>query len=175
MPRRLARTGRIEPCLLQREVPLSRTVSILNEHQGWIVSQPLGLLNHGQLILCDKPFAEELCDGGDEGDGIEDIPCGVDVDPAGICNRRRYGCQAGKPFFAAADGFESPVGENKIDGRRDGFAVNTEQLIRSAVSRGGMRRHAEAFGNGLEMLLFFVNAGALPPPPGLVDEWTVRR
>src|SRR5215472_15219861 len=38
-----------------------------------------------------------------------------------------------------------------------------------------MRAHAEAGGDGLEPLLFFVNAVAGAPPPGLVHKWPMRR
>lgn len=37
-----------------------------------------------------------------------------------------------------------------------------------------MRAHAEAIGNGLEILLLLVNAVLGAPPPGLMDERTVR-
>src|SRR5437868_1962594 len=37
-----------------------------------------------------------------------------------------------------------------------------------------MRAHAEAIGNRLEIFRLLVNAFALAPPPGLMDEWPVR-
>src|SRR5271170_6274423 len=42
---RLAGLHRIEPRLLEREIPLRRTVGIVDQHQGGIVLQTLGLLN----------------------------------------------------------------------------------------------------------------------------------
>src|SRR5437660_835258 len=71
--------------------------------------------------------------------------------------------------------FVTLIGKNEIDGGGYLFAVDAEQLVRCAVGRGRMGRHAEAVGNGFEMFLLFVDAMPSPPPPGLMDEGAMRR
>ena len=82
--------------------------------------------------------------------------------------------EAREPPGAAADGLEAAVGEDEVDGGGDGLAVDAEELVGRAVAGGRVRGHAEAFRDGLEVLVFFVDACAAAPPPGLVDEGAVR-
>ena len=56
-----------------------------------------------------------------------------------------------------------------------GCAIYAEQLVGRGVAAGRVRAHAEPFGDGLEALGLFANAGAGTPPPGLVDKRPMRR
>src|SRR5664280_1089660 len=89
------------------------------------------------------------------------------------CRRDRG--KAGEPFLAAADDFVSPVGQDEVDGRGDGLTVNSQQLVGRTVGRRLMRGHAEAAVDGLELLLLLVDTLLRTPPPGLMNERTVRR
>lgn len=106
---RLTIAGCIEPRLLEREIPLCWAVGVVDEHQGRIVLETLGLLDHGYLVLLDEALAEELRNGCDEGDSVEDVPCGVDIDAAGVGYGWRHSRDAGKPLIAATDGFVAAI------------------------------------------------------------------
>ena len=59
--------------------------------------------------------------------------------------------------------------------RIDRLAVDAQQLVRRAVGGGRMRRHTKALRNGLEVFLFFMDAVAGTPPPGLMHKRPVCR
>src|SRR5271166_2275290 len=166
---------RVETCLLEGEIPLRGAVGVVDEHERGIVPEALGLLDHGDLVLADEAAPEKCRNRSYKWDGVEDVPCRSDIDPAGICNCRSYSCEAGEPLVSAADGFVAAVGKNEVDGSGDGLAVDAEQFVGRAVSRWRMGGHAEAVGDGLEVLFLFVDAGLFAPPPGLVDEGSVGR
>ena len=148
-----------EACLLEGEVPFGGLVGVVDEHEGGTETEALGLLDHGLLVLADEACAKELCDGGDEGDAVEDIPGGGDVDAAGGGGDGGDGGEGGEPLFAGADGFEAAVGEDEVDGGGDGLAVDAEEFIGGGVGGGCVGGHSEALGDGLEVLGFFVDAG----------------
>src|SRR5271170_7129322 len=94
-----------------------------------------------------------------------------------VAGDRRNCCQTGKPILSRPYSLVALVGQDKVDGRGDGFRVGIEpqEFVGSAVGAGSVGAHAEAGGDWLEILLLFVNAVAGAPPPGLVDKRPVRR
>ena len=87
----------------------------------------------------------------------------------------RHRGQAGEPLGSAANRLIAPVGQHEVDRGLDRLAIDAEQFVGRAVGRGRMRRHAKALRNGLEVLLFFVDAVPGPPPPCLMHKRPVRR
>jgi hypothetical protein len=106
-------------------------------------------------------------------DVVEDVPRGDDVDAAGGGGDGRDGGEAGEPLVARSGWFRAAVGQDEVDGGFDGLAVDAEQFVGRGVAAGGVGGHAEAFGDGLEALGLFADAGARSPPPGLMDEGSV--
>jgi len=167
--------GRVETGLLQGEVPLGGLVGIVDQHQARIVAEAFRLLDHGDLVLTHKFRAEELGNRSDEGDMIENVPRGDDVDAASGCGDRGDGGERGEPLVSGADDLCAAVGQPEVDSRFDGMAVDAEQFVWRGVAAGGVGAHAEAPGDGLKAFGFLADAGTRTPPPGLMDERAVRR
>ena len=137
--------------------------------------QSFRLLDHRQLVLANEASAEELSDRGKERHAEKDVPRRADIDTAMVLGCRRDRGKAGEPFLAAADDFVSPVGQDEVDGRRDRLSIYSEQLVGRTVGRRLMRGHAEAAVDGLELFLLLVDTLLRTPPPGLMNERTMRR
>ncbi len=175
MPCRLSRARSVHPRLLQREIPLRRTVRVVDQHQRRIILQSLRLLNHCLLVLPHKALSKKGSNRGYKWNRIENIPRRVNVNAARICNRRSYSCETGKPFCPAANRFIAPIRQNKVDGRSNRLAIHAQQFIRSAVPRRRMRRHAKSIRNRLEVLFLLVDRSLFPPPPSLMHKRPMRR
>ena len=91
---------------------------------------------------------------------VEDVPRGDDVDAAGGGGDGRDGGEAREPLVAAANDLGAAVGQREVDGGFDGLAVDAEQLVGRGVAAGRVGAHAKAFGDGLEALGLFADAGA---------------
>ena len=79
-------------------------------------------------------------------------------------------------YLPGADSFQPQIRQNEINRCRDrlGVRIQPQQFVGRAVGTGSMRAHAEAVGNGLEILLLLVDAVPAAPPPGLMDERSMR-
>lgn len=172
-----------EAALFEGEVPFGGDVGVVDEHEAGVRAEAAGLLDHGLLVLGDELCAEVSGDGCDEGDAVGDVPGGDDVDAAGGGGGGGDGGERGEPALFAArvdgpDGFVAAIGENEVDGG-DGFAEETVGCAVGGRRVGGHAKAGIAAGvsgilDGFEVLGFFVDAGAAAPPPGAVDEGTVR-
>src|ERR1017187_10055057 len=170
-----ARGLRFQPRLFQLEIPFRWPVRIVNQHEAGIMFQSFRLLDHCQLVLANEASAEELGDRGKKRHAEKDVPRRADIDPAMVLGCWRDRGKAGEPFLAAADDFVTPVGQDEVDGRRDRLSIYSEQLVGRAVRRRLMRGHAEAAVDGLELFLLLVDTLLRTPPPGLMNEGTMRR
>src|SRR5882724_496457 len=168
MHHRRTRPPRLDQVRFQREIPLRRTVRIVDEHKPRIVLQPFRFLNHRLLVLAEKHFAEHAENRNRQ---KEQIPRRHEVDPAQIPPHRRHRRPAGKPHLSALIDLRAQVRQHKIDRRCHRLPGDfLQQLIGRAVRTRRMRAHAETVRNRLELLGFLVNAPALPPEPRLVHE-----
>ena len=165
----------VEARLLQGKIPFRRLVGVVDQHEAGIVLEAFGLLDHRDLILADKLCSEEFGNRCEEWDVVEDVPRGDDVDAAGGRGDGCDGGERGEPLVAGANDLGAAIGQGEVDGGVDGLAVDAEEFVGRGVGAGRVGAHAKAFGDGLEALGFFANAGARTPPPRLVDEGSVGR
>ena len=108
----------------QLEIPLGRTVCVVDQHKVRVVLQAFRLKFHGAAILLDEFSENKFQKLGHERDPSKKIPGGDHVDTT-LITRDRGNCrEAGKPVFAGSDGFRTNVGQNEIDGRCDGIGVS---------------------------------------------------
>ena len=66
------------------------------------------------------------------------------------CDRRDRG-QAAEPFIARSNLLVALIGKDEINGSSYLFAIDAQQLVRCAVGRGRMGRHAKTILDGLEI------------------------
>ena len=170
MLHRLTGAARVEPGLLQREVPFGGAVGVVDEHEVGVVLQANCLALHGLLVLAYKFLAKEAANGQHQWSRpAKNIPRGTHVDAAMVLGDGRDRGQSREPSFAAAHCFKTQVGQDEINGGLDLVASfgarESHEFVRRAVGRGRVRAHAEAVRDGLEVLFFFVNAVAAAPPP----------
>src|SRR5882672_1217206 len=81
----------IEIRVLQPEVPLRRTVGVVDQHQMWVIAQAFGLQFHRPPILLDKLRKDKLQHLGREWYPAKDVPCRNYVNTAMIAGDGRYG------------------------------------------------------------------------------------
>ncbi len=138
--------------------------------------QALGLIFHGFAILFYEFGEDELQQSRPKRQPAKNIPAGNNVDAAVVASDGSHRSQAREPVLSRLDGFIALIGENKINGRRDGLGigVHSQQLVGRAIRTGSVGAHAEAHGNRLEILMLLVDAVAAAPPPRLVNERAVR-
>src|SRR5579863_2743999 len=162
---------------LQLEVPLRRTIRVVDQHQMRIMLQALRLILHRLAVLFDKLCKHKFQQRRSKRNPAKNIPASHHVDPAMAARDGRYGCQAGKPILPCANGFEAQVGQNKINGGRNRIRIRVQpqQPVRRAVRAGCVGAHAKAQRYRLEILLLLVNALPAAPPPGLMNKGSVRR
>src|SRR6516225_1039791 len=91
--------SRVEPRLLQLEVPLRGPVGVIDEHQVRVVLQALGLLLHGFAVLLDELGKHELQQVGTEGQPAEQVPCRDHVDTASASGDGRDCGQGREPVL----------------------------------------------------------------------------
>ena len=90
---------------------------------------------------------------------------------------RSHGGQTRKPIFTHANNLRPHIGQDEIDGCRDGIGVGIEaqDFVGRAVGTGRVRAHAKAVGDRLKVFLFFVDRVPAAPPPCLMDKRAVCR
>src|SRR5580693_10160928 len=172
-----AGSGRLQIRRLQLEIPLRRTIRVVDQHQMRIVLQALRLILHRLPVLFDELRKHKFQQRRSKRHPAENVPASHHINTAMAARDGRHGGQAGKPILPCPNGFEAQVGQNKIDGGRDRIRVRVkpQQLVRRAVRAGHVRAHAEAHGDRLEILLLLVNAVPAAPPPCLMHKRSVRR
>ncbi len=169
---RLPGTSRFQEIRLQPEIPLRRPVRVIDQHQPWIVFQPLGLQDHRLLVLPQKLLRKDTKDRHWQ----EQIPSRREINPAKIAAHRRHRRPARKPQLPAPDLLRPDIGQHKVDRRCHRLAgIFLQHPIRRAVRAWRMRAHPESVRNWLELLFFFVDAVPAPPVPRLMHKWPVRR
>ena len=139
--------------------------------------QAFGLILHRLPVLFDKLRKHKLQQPGPERHPAKNVPASHDVDAAMIARDWRHCGQAGEPVLPCPNGFQTHVGQNKINGGRDRIRIRVkpQQLVRRTVRAGRVRAHSKAHGDRLEILLLLVNAVPAPPPPCLMNKRPVRR
>jgi hypothetical protein len=175
--------GPLQPRLLQSEVPLRRLIRVVDQHQSRMKPQSLRLLDHRLLILPHKPRSKESSNRSYKWHMVKNIPSGHYVNPARRSRHRSNRRQTRKPLLPSANRLVPPIRQHKIDRRRNRLTINAEQLIRSRVRTGSMRRHPKPCVSPiifivvqrLEVLRLLVNTRPAPPPPGLVHKRPMRR
>src|SRR5439155_12762454 len=128
---------------------------------------------HGAPVLLDEHAREDPEQRDHKRHPAEDVPGGAKVNAAAIYGNGSHCRPAGEPIRSAPNFFETHIGQYELDGGSNRLAVNPKQLVKSAVGGGRVRLDTKAVGNGLEHLLLLVDAVPAPPPPGLMNEWTM--
>ncbi len=152
-------------------------VGVVDQHHARLHFQAGLLPVDHVLILRDEPFAEKFQKRRHR-KPAEEIPRGHKIQTA--TGSRRMGVTVVRlvnQYLPQRILFCSHVGQDEIDLRRDFLAVNAQQLV--GLSRCWTKVRASSCGSpsgwARPLFLFFANAAAAAPVPGLVHEWPVRR
>src|SRR6185312_1939775 len=95
----------------------------------------------------------------------KDIPGSAEVESAAVLIDRSHHCAVHHPVIADTNLFHANVRQRELNRSHDRIAVETQQLVCSAICAGCMRANAKAVRNRLECLLLFVDTAPSAPPP----------
>ena len=164
--------SRLQQVRLQPEIPLGRSVGVINQHEPRVMLQPLSLQNHCLLILPQKLLRKDP----ENPDRQKQIPRRHKINPAKVPSHRRNRRTARKPQLPAPNLLGPHVGQNKVDSRSYRLAgIPLQQPVRRTVRARRMRTHPKPIRNRLKLLLLLVNAVPAAPVPRLMHKRPMRR